>query len=75
MCGSLIKERNVLENEFATLDPFINRWSATAQPSSFYIKMEEGDKGPVLHIAFDWCAYRGVQKSHTVIQLFLTWTL
>lgn len=47
MSGSLIKERNVLENEFASQDPFIDRWSATAQPASFYIKMEEGDKGSV----------------------------
>lgn len=47
MSGSLIKERNVLENEFASQDLFIDRWSATAQPASFYIKMEEGDKGSV----------------------------
>lgn len=37
----------MLENEFASQDPFIDRWSATAQPESFYIKMEEGDKGSV----------------------------
>lgn len=47
MRGSLIKERKVLENEFATPDLFIDRWCATAQPASFYIKMEESDKGPV----------------------------
>lgn len=47
MSGCLIKERNVLENEFATPDPFIDRWRATAQPTSFYIKMDEGDKGSV----------------------------
>lgn len=47
MSGCLIKERNVLENEFATPDPFIDRWSATARSASFYIKMEEGDKGSV----------------------------
>lgn len=45
MSGRLIKEKNLLEIEFATLDPFIDRWSATAQALSFYIKMEKGDKG------------------------------
>lgn len=53
MPGCLIKERNVLENEFATPHPFIDRWSATAQPASFYIKMEEGDKGSVQHTGCD----------------------
>jgi len=37
----------VLENEFATPDQIIDRWSATAQPASLCIKMEEGDKGSV----------------------------
>lgn len=45
MSGCLIKEGNVLENEFATPESFIDRWSTTAQPVSSYIKMEEGDKG------------------------------
>lgn len=45
MSGRLIKEKNPLEIEFATLDPFIDGWSATAQALSFYIKMGEGDKG------------------------------
>lgn len=30
MSGGLIKERNMLENEFATPESFIDRWSATA---------------------------------------------
>lgn len=47
MSDCLIKEGSVLENGFATPDPFIDRWSATAQPASFYIKTEEGDKGSV----------------------------
>lgn len=75
MPGCLIKERNVLENEFAIPDPFIDRWSATAQPASFNIKMEEGDKGSVWCTGRDWYAHRGVQGSHPVIQLILTWTL
>lgn len=46
-CQAAWLKRGMLENEFATPDPFIDRWSVTAQPASFYIKMEEGDKGSV----------------------------
>lgn len=75
MSGCLIKERNVLENEFAAPDPFIDRWRATAQPTSFYIKMDEGDKGSVSRTGRDGYAHSGVQRSHPVIQLILTWAL
>lgn len=60
MSGSLIKERNVLENEFASQDPFIDRWSATAQPASFYIKWKRVIKGlcsaePVIDVPTGEC--------------------
>lgn len=65
MRGSLIKERKVLENELATLDLFIDRWCATTQPESFYIKIEESDKGPVWRGAL-WlmCPQGGAEKPH-----------
>lgn len=44
MSERLIKEER-RQDGFATSESFIDRWSATAQPASVYMKMEEGDKG------------------------------
>lgn len=56
-----------------TLEQIIDRWGATARPASFYIKMEEGDKGSVRHAGGDWYAHTGVQGNDPVIQLIATW--